>query len=214
MKMKFLLVPALALISGAGVWGQATKVALINMQAAIGDTADGKAGIDALNKKYGPKQQEFQKRQTDIQAKEDQLKKTQNTLSDDARTSMENDITRLKTRLQEDADSAQQDSQEDDQKFMQEMWGKLQPVINKYAADNQIMLVFDVSSQPNNLVCCATAPDITKEIVAAYDKANAGGASSAPAASKPATPAAPPAVRPAGTTGTTPSRPAGTAPGK
>ena len=208
MKMKFLLVPALALLSGAGVWAQASKVALINMQDAIANTADGKAGIDGLNKKYGPKQQEFQKRQADIQAKEDQYKKTQNTLSDEAKASLESDITRLKTRLQEDADAAQQDSQEDDQKFMQEMWGKLQPVINKYAADNQIMLVFDVSSQPNNLVCCATAPEITKEIVAAYDKANAGGASSAPAASKPATSTAPPAVRPTAPATSAPRPPA------
>ncbi len=204
MKMKFLLVPALALLSGAGVWAQSGKVALINMQEAIANTADGKAGIDGLNKKFGPKQQEFQKRNADIQAKEDQYKKTQNTLSDEARASMEADITRLKTRLQEDADAAQQDSQEDDQKFMQEMWGKLQPVINKYAQDNQIMLVFDVSSQPNNLVCCATAPEITKEIVAAYDKANAGGAGSAPAASKPA----PPAVRPTAPATSAPRPPA------
>lgn len=207
MKMKFLLVPALALLSGTGVWAQATKVALINMQEAIANTVDGKAGIDNLNKKFGPKQQEFQKRQADIQAKEDQYKKTQNTLSDEARTTTESDIAKLKTRLQEDADAAQQDSQEDDQKFMQEMWGKLQPVINKYASDNQIMLVFDVSSQPNNLVCCATAPDITKQIVAAYDKANAAGASSAPA-SKPATSAAPPAVRPTAPATSAPRPPA------
>jgi Skp family chaperone for outer membrane proteins len=208
MRMKFLLAPALALISGAGLWGQATKVALINMQEAIANTADGKAKFDELSKKYGPKQQEFQKRSADIQAKEDQYKKTQNTLSDDARTSMEGDITRLKTRLQEDVDATQQDSQEDEQKTLQDMWGKLQPLINKYAQDNQIMLVFDVSSQPNNLVCCASAPDITKEVVAAYDKSNAGGAGSAPTASKPATSSAPPAARPPANS--VPRPPAGT----
>ena len=40
MKMKFLLAPAMALISSAALWGQATKVALINMQQAIGQTQD------------------------------------------------------------------------------------------------------------------------------------------------------------------------------
>ena len=198
MKMKFLMVPALALISGAGVWGQATKVALINMQEAIANTADGKAQIDELTKKYGPKQQEFQKRNTDIQAKEDQYKKTQNTLSDEAKASLEADITKLKTHLQQDVDDTTQDSQEDEQKMLQGMWGKLSPVINKYAADNQIMMVFDVSSQPNNLIYGDKSLNIIAPIVTAYEKAS-GGAAAAPAGSAPPAQTAPkaPASTPA-----------------
>src|SRR5579862_4663048 len=103
-KMKFLLAPALVLISGAGLWGQAapqaTKIALINMQEAIANTKDGQAQLAELDKKYGPKEQEFQKRAADIQAKQDQLKKTQNTISDQARATMEADIAKLKTTLQ------------------------------------------------------------------------------------------------------------------
>ena len=107
MKMKFLVAPALALISSAGLWAQAaTKVALINMQTAIANTKEGQAQIAELDKKYGPKQQEFQKRGADIQAKQDQLKKTQTTISDAAKAALEADITRLKTNLQRDQTDA------------------------------------------------------------------------------------------------------------
>jgi outer membrane protein len=210
MKMKFLLAPALALISGAGLWAQAaTKVALINMQQAIANTKEGQAQFAELDKKYGPKQQEFQKRAADIQTKQDQLKKTQNTISDAAKAALEADITRLKTALQRDVTDTQTDSEEDEQKVLQEIGGKVVQAVTKYSQDNQIMLVFDVSSQPNNLICCGSAPDITKEVIAMYDKMAAAG----PAATKPAAPpAAPPATKPPATTPTKPAAPPATPP--
>jgi len=206
MKMKFLLAPALALISSAGLWAQAaTKVALINMQSAIANTKDGQAQFAELDKKYGPKQAEFQKRGADIQAKQDQLKKTQNTISEAAKAALEADITRLKTSLQRDQTDAQTDSEEDEQRILQNIGPKIVEAVTKYSQDNQIMLVFDVSSQPNNLICCGSAPDITKEVIALYDKTSAAGG--APAGTAATKPAAPPATKPAATT---PVKPAAT----
>ena len=182
MKLKFLLAPALVLISGAGLWGQAaapppaTKLALINMQDAMGATKEGQARINALREKYSPKQQEFQKRGADIQAKQDQLKKTQNTLSEEAVASAKAEITRLQTALQRDTDDATTDSDADSQKMMQDIGPKLVNAVTKYSQDNQIMIVFDISSQPNrNLVCCASAPDITRgNVIALYDRDEPG----------------------------------------
>jgi outer membrane protein len=219
MKLKFLLAPALVLISGAGLWGQAaapaagaatapaTKIALIDMQKAIANTKEGEARIAELEKKYTPKQQEFQKRASDIQAKTDQLKKTQNTLSDEAKATAEAEITRLKTSLQRDTDDTTADSEADQQKMLQDLGPKLVNAVTKYSQDNQIMIVFDLSSQPNNLVCCASAPDITREVIALYDKTNPVGGAGAAATQAPAKPATPPASRPPAST---PAKPAGT----
>jgi hypothetical protein len=75
--------------------------------------------------------------------------------------------------------------------MIQGIYGKLVQATTKVAQANQIMLVFDVSSQPNNLVCCGSAPDITKQVVEEYDKSNpVAGASATPPAAKPATPPA------------------------
>ena len=214
--MKFLLVPALALFSGAGLWGQATKVALINMQEAVAQTSEGKAQIAALDKKYGPRQQEFQKRAQELQTKQDQLKKTQATLSDEAKANLESEINRLQTSLQRDQQDAQTDYQEDSDRMVQGIYTKLVQATTKVAQENQIMLVFDVSSQPNNLVCCGSAMDITKQVVEEYDKANPStGASTTTAAPAPGTTSAPPkatpppAARPPASGSSVPRPPAG-----
>lgn len=202
MKMMFLAVPALTLISGAGLWAQAQKIAVIDMQVAITNTLEGKAQIAELQKKYVPKEQDLQKRSQEIQAKQDQLKKTQNTLSESARAELDAEIKRLSTALQRDGDDAQADSEADQQSMLQGIGGKLMQVVTKYAQDNQIQIVFDLSSQPNNLICCSTATDITRDVIALYDKANPS--TGAPSA------AAPSASRPA----TQPSRPATTTPAR
>ena len=89
------------------VAGQIKKLAVIDMQAAIANTKEGQAHIAELQKKYGPKEQELQKLSQEIQAKQDQLKKTQNTISEEARADMEAQIKKLQTTLQRDADDAQ-----------------------------------------------------------------------------------------------------------
>jgi outer membrane protein len=85
--------------------------------------------------------------------------------------------------------------------MVQELGGKIMQVINKYAADNQYAMVFDVSGQPNNIMFASAAVDITRDIIAMYDKAAPGTPPAAPpTASKPA-PAGP---KPAGPAAATP----------
>jgi outer membrane protein len=209
MNMKFLAAAALTLVSSAGLRAQATKIAVIDMQAAITNTKEGQAQIAELQKKYGPKEQDLQKRGQEIQSKQDQLKKTQNTISDAARADLENEIKKLTTSLQRDGDDAQADSEADQQAMLQTIGGKLVQVITKYAQDHQIQIVFDLSSSPNNLVCCSSANDITRDVIALYDTTNpATGAAAAPvvrppAASVPRPPAATTPRAPA----TTPAKP-------
>ncbi len=201
MRIKFLLAPALALVSCAAVWGQATKMAVIDMQQAIANTKEGQAQIAELQKKYGPKQTEFQKRASEIQAKQEQLTKTKNTISEDASAALQAEITKLKTALQRDTDDAQADSEQDEQRMLQNVGKKVVDIVTKYSGDNQIMIVFDLSSQPNNLVCCASAPDITRDVIALYDKTYAADAAASPTAAKPPAaapkPAAPAPAKPA-----------------
>jgi outer membrane protein len=89
--------------------------------------------------------------------------------------------------------------EQEEQKMVQELGGKIMQVINKYATDNQYAMVFDVSGQPNNIMFASAASDITRDIIALYDK------------SAPVTPSAPPAgpsaSRPAPSTTSAPARP-------
>jgi outer membrane protein len=176
-------------------------MAVIDMQQAIANTKEGQAQIAELQKKYGPKQTEFQKRASEIQAKQEQLTKTKNTISEDASAALQAEITKLKTALQRDTDDAQADSEQDEQRMLQNVGKKVVDIVTKYSGDNQIMIVFDLSSQPNNLVCCASAPDITRDVIALYDKTYAADAAASPTAAKPPAaapkPAAPAPAKPA-----------------
>ncbi len=84
--------------------------------------------------------------------------------------------------------------------MVQDLGGKIMQVINKYAGDNQYAMVFDVSGQPNNIMrSLPAAVDITRDIIAMYDKAAPGTPPAAPTTSK-AAPAGPKPMTPAATT--------------
>jgi hypothetical protein len=73
-------------------------------------------------------------------------------------------------------------------------------VIEKYATDNGLAVVLDVSNPQTPVLWRATAIDITADVIALYDKANTGAAASAPAkTAAPAAPSGAPARAPATT---------------
>jgi outer membrane protein len=202
--------PAFAALCSAMAWGQQAplKVAVIDMQAALLGTKDGQKAVNDFKTKFAPRQQEFQKREADLQTKQEQYRKAENTLSDEAKAAQQRDIDALTKTLQRDTQDAQQDAQEEQNRLLNDLGSKVMQVINKYANDNKITLVFDVTNgqQGNNLLFASTTIDITREIIALYDQLTASGtapaAAAPPAATtsaprRPATPAPAPAAPPA-----------------
>src|SRR4051812_19540679 len=165
---------ALAVVSGMASSLRAQtpqKIAVIDMTSVIVSTTDGKKAVADLQAKYRPKDQEIQKRGQELQAKQEQYRKAANILSDEAKASAEREIELLNRNLQRDTGDAKQEMDEDQQRILQDLGSKVLQVLNKYAADNQISIVFDVSGEPNNIRFASSAVDITREIIALYDKA-------------------------------------------
>jgi outer membrane protein len=204
------------MLSSVCAWAQTAgaplppKVAVINMQEALVSTKDGQKAIADLRGKYGPRDQDFQKRSADLQAKQDQYRKTQATLSDDQKGKMERDIDSMTRTLQRDTDDAKQDMDADQQRILQELGGKMMQVVTRYATDNQYTMVFDDSGQPNNILFASNAIDITREVIALYDKAAPVTPSAPPATSTTKPAATPSSVKPPATTA--PKPPAGPKP--
>jgi outer membrane protein len=193
-RSNWIVAPLLALMGCAGAWAQTQlKVAVIDMSSAMTRTKEGQKVAADLNAKYAPKQQEFQKRGAEIQQKQDEFKKKENMLSDDQKNAQASEISKLQHDLQMDVQAAQQDAQQDEQLALGGMSQKMQQVINKYAADKGLTMIFDVGGQANNLLFASTAIDITNEIVVLYDQA----AAVTPSAPPTKTTTAPPAPRPA-----------------
>jgi outer membrane protein len=167
------------------------KIAVIDMTSALVSTKDGQKAVAELQAKYRPKDQAIQKRGQELQAKQEQYRKAANTLSDEAKANYERDIELMNRNLQRDTADAKQEMDEDQQHILQDLGSKIMQVVNKYAVDNQISVVFDVGGEPNNIRFASSAVDITRDIIALYDKAAPVTPTAPPAKPAPATSAAP-----------------------
>jgi outer membrane protein len=194
-----------ALVLGVAALAQAqgqvpTKIAVINVQTAILSTKDGQKAATDLQTQFSPRQQDLEKKQTELTALQDQLRKGSATMSEDAKTKLMRDIDATTTRVNRDRQDAQSDLEEAQGKVMQELGGKMMAVMEKYAMQNGYAVVLDVSNPQTPVLWAASAVDITNDIVKLYDQAYPGvaAAPAVPAAKPPAaakTPAAAPAKK-------------------
>jgi outer membrane protein len=194
-----MIAPLLAIACSMGAWAQTTqKLAVIDMQSALLGTKDGQKAVAELKSKFTPKEQELQKRQQELQSKQDQFRKTENTISEEAKATLTRDIDSLTRGLQRDSDDANQDLQAEQQRILGDLSQKMNQVLNKYATDKQITMIFDVSGQPNNILFASSATDITRDIIGLYDQAAPVTPSAAPpsVARPPAATTPPPAAAP------------------
>ena len=193
MTKNLLLFPAFALGFAALAHAQAapTKVAIISVQQAILQTKDGQKASAALQAKFLPKRQQLEKKQADIQALQDQMKKGSATMSEEAKSKLARDIDSSQKSLQRDSEDFDADVQQEEGRIMQDLGAKIMDVIIKYATTNSYSMVLDVSNQQTPVLWADPSADITTEIIKLYDQAHPEGAATAPAK-----PTAPPAAAP------------------
>ncbi|HEY4709672.1 MAG TPA: OmpH family outer membrane protein [Candidatus Acidoferrales bacterium] len=196
-------VPILAvLLMTPAVWGQApnagaqatTKVGVINIQAAIASTAEGKQAAAELQSQFAPRTTELQNLQKQIEDLRNRLQTGQSTLSDEekARLTREGDqFTRSFQRKQQEFQDDTNDAQQD---VVNRIGRKLVDILNKYARDNSYTLIIDDSSQQTPVLFAANQIDVTQDIIRLYDQSYPVKTSTAapkPAAPRPAPAAAP-----------------------
>jgi len=172
------------------------KIAIINIQQAILNTTDGKKASADLQTKFNPRKSALEKRQSDIQGMEDQLRKGSATMSDEAKVKMQKDIETNQKSLQRDAQDLNDDVDQDQQKIMNELGTKIMQVIEQYATQNGYAVVLDVSNQQSPVLWASASTEITGDIVRLYDQAHPAGSSPAPSAAAPKPPAARPPAAP------------------
>jgi outer membrane protein len=174
-----------------------TKIAIINIQQAILNTGDGKKAAGELQTKFNPRKSALEKRQSDIQSMQDQLRRGSATMSDEAKARMEKDIENNQKGLQRDAQDLNDDVDQDQQKIYNELGTKMMQVIEQYATQNGFAVVLDVSNQQSPVLWASASTEITGDIVRLYDQAHPVSASAAPPAAAPKPPAAKPPAAPA-----------------
>lgn len=176
------------------------KVGVINIQSAIVSTKDGQKAAQELDAKAAPKRKTLESKQNEINALKDQLQKGSNALSETAKAEIVRNIDFKTKSFNRDMEDAQAEVEQDQQKVLQDLGGRMMAIIDKYARDNGYVLVMDVSSPQSPILVASPTIDITKEIIELYDKAAATAPATTTSTTPPATSARPPA------TGTTPAR--------
>jgi outer membrane protein len=161
-----------AALSANNAFAQAApvKVGVINMQAAMIQSKDGQKAAANLQTKFGPKQAELEKKQQDIAGMQDQLRKGQNTMSEENKQKLMRDIDLKNTSLKRDTEDANADLEQEQQRIMGDLGGKMISILNKYSTDNGFALVLDISSQQTPVLFASNTIDITRDIIALYDK--------------------------------------------
>jgi outer membrane protein len=188
----------------------ATKVGVINIQAALVSTNDGKKAAAELEAKRAPKTKEMERRQAEIRSLQDSLNRGGNAMSEAAKAELVRNIDQKTKAFNRDLEDANAEWEQDQQKVINELGQKMMVVIDKYAKDNGYSLILDVSNPNTPVLYASNAIDITKDIIDLYDK---NSASIAPPPAKPGAtpttnvapggltprPTAPPAAKPAAT---------------
>ncbi len=202
MKITQVFIPAIMMGTAALAAAQGaapTKPATIHIQKAILSTKDGEKASSDLQAKFAPRRNALEKKQGDIVAKQDQLKKGAATMSQDARDRLARDIDTDQKSFQRDTEDFDADVQAEEGKVMNELGTRLLEVLGKYATQNGLSLVMDTSNQQSPVIWADPSIDVTADIVKLYDLAHpAGATASAPAMAPkpPAAPAAPPTKKP------------------
>ncbi len=204
MKNRILALPCLALVAAlAGAQTPsaappATKVGVIQVQAALTGTKDGQKAVAEFQSRIAPKVKEMERKRGEIQELQDKLSKGGSAMAQQAKDELARNIDVKTKSYNRDMEDAEAESQAEQRKMLEELSGKMQVVIEKYAQANGYTLLLDVSNQNTNVIWISTAIDVTKDIIDLYDKMNPSSPTNKPTSmplNKPTAPAAPAAVK-------------------
>jgi outer membrane protein len=185
----------------AAVPNTGTKVGAINIEGALFGSNEGRRDLEALGKKFEPKQTELKGQNDELESLKKQLTTQQEKLNEDALATLKKQIETKQKSFDRSVQDAQEEFGTQQQEIANRILAKMAPIVVKYAQENGFGMILDTSKQwPQSPVLMAgEGVDITKAVVDIYNAqsgvpAPAAGAKPAPskptgtAAPKPATP--------------------------
>lgn len=178
MRGRWVIVTAFALLWGSSLSLRAqisdtplpTRIAVVNMNAAIAATAEGSKVTEDLQKKFEPRRQELESKQREVQALQQRYQQQSTTLSEQERRRLARQLEEEQRSLKRSQEDYQADSQIESQDAFNRLVDKMRQIISQYAAQNGYVLVLDYSQIPQYFV--HKSIDITDDIVRRFNTAN------------------------------------------
>jgi outer membrane protein len=158
---------ALALCAAGTVASAQSKVAVINMQRAVLESAEIKKASADMEAKYKPRTSQIDQLQKDIAGISQQLQSGQGKLQPQAEAELNAQGQRKQRDLQRLQDDLQGDVDRERNEILSKSTQKMGAVVKKIAEEKGLDLVVDVSTA----VYFKPTMEITTDAIAAYDKA-------------------------------------------
>jgi outer membrane protein len=141
------------------------KVAIINAQKAVADTAEIKKAQASLEAKYRPRQQAIQNLQNDLESLQKQLNSPN--VDPNREAQLRADFAQKQKEYQRLGEDLQADVNAERQDILGRSGRQMTEVVKKLAEERGIDVIMDIS----NTIYFKPALDVTAEATAAYDKA-------------------------------------------
>jgi len=156
-----------AFLSLTAIASAQVKIAVINLQRAVLESAEIKKASAQMEAKYKPRQAEMEKLQRDLQSLQQQLQTNQGKLTPQAEAELTAQGQKKQRDLQRLTDDLQSDVDAERNQILQKSSQKMQEVVRKLADEKGLDIVVDVSST----IFFKPALELTSDAIAAYDKA-------------------------------------------
>lgn len=147
-----------------------TKFGVVNLQAAILATAEGKEATKQLEVQFAPRYNEIQGMEKRIENDQVRLRTGQTTLSDDEQTRIQRESAQLQRKYQRAGQELQEDANDAQQEVINRIGRKVVLVLTQYSKENGFAMILDNSSQQTPILYAAVQIDVTQDIIRLYDQ--------------------------------------------
>jgi Skp family chaperone for outer membrane proteins len=178
-KLVFLSFIVAFLLASPGYSQEAPRIAAIDLQRTFEQSAEGKNVISKLKQKEQAILGELDKYDKQILSLETKLKTQRLTLAEETQQKLAFDLDTAGTQRKRVEEDSTKDFQRLQFTLVTNLKTEILAVVESYAKEKQISLVFDLSSAAGvvagGVVYCEPTLDITSEIIKRYDAAKAVG---------------------------------------
>ena len=184
------LLSATSLAQGTGP----IKIGIVSIQDAITNTNEGQKESQALQNRFGTRQNALKAQSDEIAALQADLQAKGDKLNDEERATRVKTISDKQKVLQRNGQDFQDEVQQAEQDVLNRLGKTMIDLLDKYAIEHGFTVGLDVSNPQTPVLWADKTTNITKELIDAYNAASPG-AAAAPGGTT-ARPATPPAKKP------------------
>jgi outer membrane protein len=153
-KHRILALPCAALFLAASLAAAQTptKVGVIQIQTALVSTKDGQKAVQDLESRMAPKQREMERKRTELQELQEKLQKGGNAMAQAAKDDLARTIDQKTKSYNRDMEDARAELETEQRKLLEDLSGKMQVAIDKFALANGYAVILDVSNKNGNVL--------------------------------------------------------------